>query len=175
MKKINNSAGLLLSALLLVGIFFVCGCVDDPVGKEYYNDLDKIKGGQKPTPPVLDSLSLKPLTGDGYPVVVTFSSDGNDGPEGPDGAYDPDSGTNNNLSYFFYASTTDPASFSDASSYYDELYYIGYITDAEAGVDPKDVTIYIHSGFSGEIWFWITSWDGGRESDHSDVESVTIP
>ncbi len=175
MKKNNNSAGLLLSALLVAGMFVLCGCVDDPVAKDYYNDLDKIKGGQKPTPPVVGSINLEPLSGDGYPVVVEFSSDGNDGPEGPDGAYDPDSGTNNNLSYFIYGSTTDPASFGDPSGYYDDQYYIGYVTDVEAGDDPKEVTIYISSAFTGVIWFWITSWDGGRESDHSNVDSVTIP
>ncbi len=167
MRKRSNNISKLLAVLLVLSVAVMTGCVNDPVPPDYYNDIDKIKGGEKPDPPpVLDSITVDPLTGDGYPVIINFSSSA---------VVDPESGGNANLLYFFYASTSDPANFDDPSDYYDEYYYIGYTTEAEMGPDPKDVTVYVSSGFSGEIWFWITAYDGGRESDHSNVDSVFIP
>ncbi len=167
MRKRNNYIFILLTCLLVVSFIFAAGCVDDPVSPDYYDDIDKIKGGEKPDPPpTLNSVTLDPLTGDGYPVIINFSTGA---------VVDPETGGNDNLTYFFYASTSDPADFSDPSRYYDEYYYIGYTTEAESGDDPREVTVYVSSGFSGEIWFWITAYDGGRESDHSSVISVIIP
>lgn len=167
MEKRSKYISILTACLLVITVAVMTGCVDDPVPPDYYNDIDRIKGGEKPDPPpVLDSISVDPLTGDGYPVIIYFSTGA---------VVDPEPGGNASLSYFFYASTSDPGNFDDPSDYYDEYYYIGYTTEAEMGPDPKDVTVYVSPDFSGEIWFWITAYDGGRESDHSNVDSVIIP
>ena len=54
---------------------------------------------------------------------------------------------------------------------------MGYVaeTDFEEGVDPKIVTIQISSSYHGYVYLWMTSHDGGKESDHSTVISSYIP
>jgi hypothetical protein len=56
-------------------------------------------------------------------------------------------------------------------------YYLGYVAEIDfaAGVDPKEVSIAIASSYHGPLFVWMTSHDGGRESDHSEVVSVVIP
>jgi len=162
-------------ALLCLAMACFCwACaVESPVEGDYFNDLSRIKGGEKPSPPVIETVSLLPEN----ELKITFDSDGADGPTGPDGAYDPDTGTNENLIYFLYYSSGEvPPSFPDESDYYSEEYYVGYVREADFSGDPKDITgLYVNPAFSGALHFWMTSWDGGRESDRSNFGSVDIP
>jgi hypothetical protein len=158
--------------LVLLSLLVLSCAVDEPVGPDYYNDIAKIKGGQKPTTPEILPPILFTAPDE---ITITFSSDGSDGPGGPDGAYDPDSNSNEGLYYLFYGSETDPSTFPDEREYYSELYYIGYTLEADFSGDPKDVSVFVNQAFHGLLYFWITSYDGGRESDHSNVASVLVP
>lgn len=123
-----------------MAIALATGCLHEPVDEEYYNDLAKIKGGQKPTPPILNYNSQQSLTIEGHTITLKFWTDTGE-------TYDPDTGTNENLYYLVYISATDPALFTDPKLYYDIRYYVGYVaeTDFDEGLDPKVVTIKISS------------------------------
>jgi len=153
------------SIILFLAIALATGCLHEPVDEEYYNDISKVKGGQKPTPPVNLSMTI-------YSHVITLRFETDTG-----ATYDPDTGSNENLYYLVYISATDPANFTDPKLYYDIRYYVGYVaeTDFEEGIDPKIVTIQISSSYHGPVYLWMTSHDGGRESDHSTVISGYIP
>lgn len=161
------SLGINIKIIIMV-IVLGTGCLHHPVDEEYYNDLSLVKGGQKPTPPVDLSLTV-----DGRRITVHFFTDKLD--NGHLITFDPDAGTNKYLSYFFYISSQDPAGFNDPTLYYSEMYYIGMAAeqDFDDG-DPKAVSITISSAYSGPVFIWMTSHDGGRESDHSGVVSVHI-
>ena len=150
--------------IFLCAIVIGAGCLHEPVDEEYFNDISKVKGGQKPTPPVDLSIKIENHT-----ITLSFYTDKRE--NGDLITYDPDTGTNEHLYYLVYISTTNTALFSDPKLYYDIRYYVGYVaeTDFLEGVDPKDVRIKISSSYSGPIYVWMTSHDGGRESDHSDV------
>lgn len=158
------------SIIFLLAIALATGCLHEPVDEEYYNDLAKVKGGQKPTPPVDISISIIDHT-----IELTFYTDKVD--NGNLVTYDPDTGSNENLYYLVYISATDPTYFSDPKLYYDIRYYVGYVAekDFEAVPGPKVVTIKISSSYHGPVYLWMTSHDGGRESDHSEVVSGVIP
>ncbi len=158
------------SIVFFLAIALATGCLHEPVDEEYYNDLAKIKGGQKPTPPVDVSITIN-----GHTIELSFYTDKVD--NGNLVTYDPDTGTNENLYYLVYISTTDPALFTDPKLYYDIRYYVGYVaeSDFEAGIDPKEITINVSSSYRGHVYLWVTSHDGGRESDHSEVVSGEIP
>lgn len=153
------------SIIFFLAIALATGCLHEPVDEEYYNDLAKVKGGQKPTPPVDLSISIE-----GHTITLKFWTDTGK-------TYDPDTGTNENLYYLVYISATDPALFTDPKLYYDIRYYVGYVAekDFEAVPGPKVVTINISSSYHGPVYLWMTSHDGGRESDHSEVVSDMIP
>ncbi|MGB4268625.1 MAG: hypothetical protein WBK20_05525 [Spirochaetota bacterium] len=152
--NLNNKAKIFLLVIVLA-----IGCIHEPVSEEYYSDISKVKGGQKPTPPVGLSMTI-----DGHTITLQFSTDTGD-------TFDPDTGSNENLYYLVYISGTDPGTFSDPKLYYDIRYYVGYVaeTDFEEGVDPKEVTIMVESSYHGPVYLWMTSHDGGRESDHTEV------
>jgi hypothetical protein len=128
------------SIIFFMAIALATGCLHEPVDEEYYNDLAKIKGGQKPTPPILNYNSQQSLTIEGHTITLKFWTDTGE-------TYDPDTGTNENLYYLVYISATDPALFTDPKLYYDIRYYVGYVaeTDFDEGLDPKVVTIKISS------------------------------
>ncbi|HXK65857.1 MAG TPA: hypothetical protein PK348_06290 [Spirochaetota bacterium] len=156
--------------VLLLAIVLATGCLHEPVDEEYFDDLSRVKGGQKPTPPVDLSMTIN-----NYIITLSFYTDKID--NGQLLTYDPDTGSNENLYYLVYISATDPAQFSDPKLYYDIKYYVDYRaeTDFEEGVDPKVVTIQISSSYHGPVYVWMTSHDGGRESDHSEVVNGDIP
>jgi len=158
------------SIVFFLAIALATGCLHEPVDEEYYNDLSKVKGGQKPTPPVDLSIVINENT-----ITLQFYTDKLD--NGNLITYDPDTGSNENLYYLVYISATDPANFNDPKLYYDVRYYVGYVaeTDFEPGVDPKVVTIQISSSYHGPVFLWMTSHDGGRESDHTEVLNDVIP
>ncbi len=160
-RMISDSRRLMFLVSMVLIAFFSCG-TEEPVDINYFNDLSKIKGAQKPTPPLINTASV---TGPGE-ITLNFSTAG---------AIDPDTGTNSGLYYFFYGSSADPVSFTDERLYYDARYYIGYVTESEFSADPKDVTVTINKNYHGTVYFWITSYDGGRESDHSNVISIAVP
>lgn len=146
-------------------IVLATGCLQEPVDEDYYNDLSKVKGGQKPTPPIELSMSI-----DNHVITLKFKTD-------TGATYDPDTGSNENLYYLVYISAENPAHFTDPKLYYDIQYYIGYVAekDFEPGVDPKIVYIQISSSYHGVVYLWMTSHDGGRESDHTEVLNGSIP
>jgi hypothetical protein len=158
------------SIIIFLAIALATGCLHEPVDEEYYNDISKVKGGQKPTPPVDLSINIIEHT-----ITLQFYTDKLDNCNLI--TYDPDTGSNENLYYLVYISAENPANFTDPKLYYDIRYYVGYVaeTDFEEGVDPKTVTIQISSSYHGPVYLWMTSHDGGRESDHSTVISGYIP
>jgi len=157
------------AVIFLLAIVLATGCFHEPVDKEYFNDLSKVKGGQKPTPPVDVSIAVAD-----HSITLTFYTDKLD--NGNLITYDPDTGTNENLYYLVYISGTDPDTFPDPKLYYDIRYYTGYVaeTDFEESVDPKEVTIEVESSYHGPVYLWMTSHDGGRESDHTEVVYAVI-
>ncbi len=152
--------------LALGTIFLLYACsVHEPVDEDYFNDINKVLGKNKPAPPpVIDGLTLN-----GRLVEVNFASTA---------TIDPDSGGSSNLFYLFYVSTEDPAGFEDPRSFYDEYYYIGYIEHDRAVTLGKKVNVLIDEevgeDYHGRIYFWITAIDEGRESDHSNVAAIDV-
>ena len=157
-------------AIFFLAIVCCIGCLHEPVDSDYYDDLSLVKGGEKPTPPVDLSLTVAD-----HEVTLQFYTDRLD--SGNPVTYDPDTGTNENLYYLVYIASQDPATFDVPELYYDIRYYLGYVAEIDfaAGVDPKEVSIAIASSYHGPLFVWMTSHDGGRESDHSEVVSVVIP
>jgi len=153
------------SIVFFLAIALATGCMHEPVDEDYYNDISKVKGGEKPTPPVILSMTIE-----SHVITLQFATD-------TGATYDPDTGSNENLYYLVYISAENPANFTDPKLYYDVRYYVGYVaeTDFEPGVDPKVVTIKISSSYHGTVFLWMTSHDGGRESDHTDVLEGLIP
>jgi hypothetical protein len=147
---------LLLIPLALAALF--CG-INEPVDGDYFNDLDRIKGGEKPTPePIIDSVTATYDDSSGlYEIEINFDSTF---------TTDPDTGTADNLRYYIYFSFTDPLEFESESEYYDETRRLGYIDQSDFGTDPKIVYIYTEP-LGKRVYFWITAYDGGRESDYS--------
>lgn len=146
----------LLLPMMLAVLF--CG-INEPVDEDYFNDLDRIKGGQKPTPaPIIDSVTATYDAPSGlYEIEIDFKNTT---------TTDPDTGTADNLRYYIYYSFTDPLEFASESEYYDETRRLGYIDQSTFGTDPK--IVYITSEPLGRtVYFWITAYDGGRESDRS--------
>lgn len=76
--------------VLLLAIVLATGCLHEPVDEEYFDDLSKVKGGQKPTPPVNLSMSI-----DNHIITLQFETD-------TGVTYDPDTGSNENLYYLVY-------------------------------------------------------------------------
>jgi len=103
------------SIVFFLAIALATGCLHEPVDEEYYNDLSKVKGGQKPTPPVIVSLTVSDHT-----LELKFNTDQTE--NGNLITYDPDTGSNENLYYLVYISATDPANFTDPKLYYDIRY-----------------------------------------------------
>ncbi len=145
----------LLATLLLSGI----ACIHEPVGDDYYLDIEKVHGKNKPEPPPV----IKNITRDGV-ILIDFSETK---------TIDPDTGTADGLYYLVYASADNPANFSSELQYYDGLYYLGYVAHADL---KGDYTIRVDIGnYRGDAYFWMTAYDGGRESDHSNVVYILIP
>ena len=145
---------------LLPMLFAALFCVNDPVDENYFNDIDRIKGGQKPTPePILDSVTATYDAPSGlYEIEINFNSTD---------TIDPDTGTADNLRYYIYYSFTDPLEFESESEFYDKTRLLGYIDQSAFGTDPK--IVYVYSEPLGKtVYFWITAYDGGRESDRSE-------
>lgn len=67
--------------VLLLAIVLATGCLHEPVDEEYFDDLSRVKGGQKPTPPVNLSMSI-----DNHIITLQFETD-------TGVTYDPDTGT----------------------------------------------------------------------------------
>ncbi len=150
----------LLAFFLTIGAMSVyTACIQEPVDDDYFLDIDRVKGGLKPGPaPVIDSVAPS-----GDDIIIYFSSTT---------TKDPDTGSDENLMYLFYWSSGNPVDFSEESLYYDKRYLLGYVEHADLGgvntvsVDPGEYT--------GRIYFWMTAYDGGRESDHSNVVFIDI-
>ncbi|MCX7678154.1 MAG: hypothetical protein N2316_02950 [Spirochaetes bacterium] len=150
-------------AFLRWAIAFVCAlqciqCVHDPVDEEYYLDINRIKGKNKPQPPpVITTISQV-----GNEIIIDFSGTT---------TIDPDTGSAENLYYLFYAAFENPEFFYDERMYYDSLYYVGFVAH-------KDLVTYrvrIDVGnYTGDTYWWMTAYDGGRESDHSNVAYIRI-
>jgi len=98
-----------------LAIALATGCLHEPVDEDYYNDISKVKGGQKPTPPVDLSINIIEHT-----ITLQFYTDKLD--NGNLITYDPDTGSNENLYYLVYISAENPANFTDPKLYYDIRY-----------------------------------------------------
>jgi len=136
--------------LTLTIAFFVTSCFSDPVHEDYFFDLSKIKGGNKPDSPVIVSL-------ESCENSVTINFTGSDGDVDVDG---------DSLIYVICYSADNPENFSDDKEYYNPLRVVAAVNSA----DP--VELYSRNG--GTFYFWLTAYDGGRESDHSNVLSITV-
>ncbi len=84
---------------------------------------------------------------------------------------DPDTGSAANLYYLFYGSSSDPSLFEDPLLYYDGRYYLGYIEHAR--LTSLVVSVLI-GDYHGPAYFWMSAYDGGRESDHSNVIYIAL-
>jgi hypothetical protein len=133
-------------------------CIHDPVDEDYYLDLQKVHGIQKPEPPpVINTIVQQDV------IVVDFSGTT---------TIDPDTGTADGLYYLVYASQNNPADFSSELMYYDGLYYLGYVAHQDL---TEGLRVRVDVGeYRGDAYFWITAYDGGRESDHSNVVYILI-
>lgn len=149
-----------LTWYILAATFLFSGivCIHEPVNEDYYLDIEKVRGKHKPAPPPL----IKSITQEDV-VVIDFSGTA---------TIDPDTGTADGLYYLVYASAVDPANFSSELQYYDGLYYIGYVAHKDL---KGDFTMRVNiTNYRGDAYFWITAYDGGRESDHSNVVHILI-
>ena len=146
--------------IIIPMLFAALFCVNDPVDENYFNDIDRIKGGEKPTPePILDGVTATYDAPSGlYEIEIDFDSTF---------TTDPETGTADNLRYYIYYSFTDPLEFESESEFYDKTRLLGYIDQSAFGTDPK--IVYVYSEPLGKtVYFWITAYDGGRESDRSE-------
>ena len=132
----------------LIFIILVSCSIDDPVSNDYFNDLNRVKGKNAPGVPNITSV-----TACNNVITINYTE-----------ATDPDG---DELSYVFYYSFTDPSAFA-VEDFYDPLRIAGLSSD-----DGGDVEFT--TGYAGVIFFWLTAYDGGRESDHSPVVSVAVP
>jgi len=89
--------------------------------------------------------------GDSFLLIFTGGSD-------PDG---------DELYYIFYYSFTDPEGSFETVDYYNQL----HIFDIYDGTGA----ILKQTSYRGPIYFWATTYDGGRESGYTPVVSVTVP
>ena len=159
MKKNRKTAAVLACIMTICFAPMFTACVQDPVDDDYFLDIDRVNGRLKPEPaPVIDDV-----TQSGSEIIVDFASTV---------TIDPDTGVETGLYYILYWSSGDPAFFDEESMYYNERYFLGYVKYADLGgvkifqVDP--------GGYHGRIYFWMTAYDGGRESDHSNVVFIDI-
>ena len=134
--------------IILPIIIFSAGCINQPVGEDYFNDTDKIKGKNKPTAP-----SITDIVACDNEITIAFTE-----------STDPDG---DDLVYLVYYSLSDPAEFEDESEFYNPIRLVGVVEVVEDAV--------FYSNISGIIYFWMTAYDGGRESDHSAWDWVDIP
>jgi len=128
-----------ISIIILLNLISFACSFNEPVNKEYFNDINKINGGLPPSPP--PSLTVSSCIA-GATIQFTPSFD----PEGQD------------LFYLVYATRTNPSNFIE-TEFYNPLYYYGYITGTTQFLIDE----------SGTYYLWMTSYDGGRESYHSNV------
>jgi len=152
-----------LSSLVVLSALFAFSCAHEPVPEDYYLDISRVRGGEKPAPaPCIDKAEMG-----GADIIIDFNC------TKTAGTVDPESGTADNLYYLFYWSSGNPSLFTSELSYYDELYYLGYVAHADVASDMK---VSVDPGeYRGIIYFWMTAHDGGRESDHSNVVNITVP
>ena len=136
-----------LKLLFMLLVFMSCA-FEDPVDSDYYMDVDLIKGKNKPGVPSIQEISV--CEND---VQITFT-----------GTTDPDG---DEITYLFYYSFENPENFSDGSEYYSILRLFGYAED--------EGSISVRFTLDGLVYLWITAFDGGRESDHSEVWEVVLP
>ena len=133
----------------LVLLTILCACnIHEQVDDEYFSSIDRVKGKNKPAAPVAPTVACCERS---ISVTITASTD-----EDGDG-----------LSYLLYASREDLSAF-DVTSYYDEFYIVGVVSDIAEPIE-------FYTSDTGNIFFWCTAFDGGRESDHSEVVSVSVP
>lgn len=159
--KSHFKKGLLF--ILCVCCFF--SCVNDPVGEDYFNDTAKIKGGEKPSEPVILEYSQCE-----YDVTFTFCCKTEVQGEDTVCLNDVDScGTDADgdvLTYYLYVSDIDPAEL-DESDFYNLYFLYNEVSISE----PLTIT----SSSDTVFHFWLTAWDGGRQSDKSNIVSITFP
>jgi len=142
-----------------------CG-INEPVEEDYFNDIDRVKGREKPFPaPVIDDITATYDTEDNvYIIEIDFSSTQ---------TIDPDTGTNEYLRYYLYYSFDDPAGFADEKDYYEETRLLGYIDESQFETSEKKIMLTAEV-LNRRVYFWITAMDDGRESDHSNVDFIDI-
>jgi hypothetical protein len=167
--KRRNEIITVITMFLVAGSTLFCS-FHDPVSEDYYLDINKIKGGEKPSPPpVISSVTSVPDTETGVNITIDFNGTA---------TIDPDTGSADNLFYLFYITPDDPSLFSDESSYYDYWYLFGYVSHAElvySGGGTMTTSIIIeHITYHGRLYFWMTAFDDGRETDHSAVVYLDI-
>ncbi len=152
---------------IMIFTLLTVSCLNDPVGEDYFNDTSRIKGGEKPDTPAIWIDTSDPVYPNQCENQVTFKFCCNES-----GACinDADScGTDaegNEQSFYLYASSADPSGF-EPSDFFNLYYLYGEVLITE------DMTITYNG--SATFYFWLTAWDGGRQSDQSNVVAVTFP
>ena len=138
-------------AAVSASALFICivGCTfHDSVNDDYFSTVDRVKGGNKPVTPAQPVVTA---CGNVLSVTMTAVPD-------PDG---------DQLFYNIYATPESVACFG-LYDFYDPEWLIALVYDI---TDP--VSLLANS--AGIYTFWYTAYDGGRESDHSPVVTVTTP
>lgn len=158
------------SLMILFLIFIVpCCTFNDPVDKDYFLTLEKVRGKNKPEPaPVIDNITYTHNSNEHVnDIIIDFSSTE---------TCDPDSGISDDLTYLIYYSFLNPEKFNNPLLYYCDENLIWYINDSEISSDSneKKAQFLIYSSFSGEIYFWMTAADKGRESEYSNIGYINI-
>jgi hypothetical protein len=146
---------------VLLFFLFALSCAEEPVADDYFLDPDRILGKNSPLSPVIiGTESCFDSAAERYNLTIDFNDENNTVVDGT--GYDSDG---DRLIYMLFYSYTDPAGFSE-DEYYSEERYCCY----KADITPLQPVSHI----SGNIWLWMTAYDGGRMSDRSEILSHAI-
>lgn len=129
-------------------LFFITlpGCVNEaPVGSDYYADNSRIAGGAAPGSPVLSYNSSE--------LEFTWSA-----------SIDPDTGDEAGIYYLYYYFNEIPA----------DPYHVDYLIAVINTDDGRKATLSSEITRSGSHYFAVTGYDGGRESEISNIITVTV-
>lgn len=138
----------------ILTIFALCALVSqctlrDTLDTTYFDDLNNVVGGEKPTAPVISSFN--------YPTDTTLSWST---------STDPDSEPADQAVQFYFVYYYLNSVPSDNSKYNDE--YLLFTIENSTSISLSNITFP-----SGTSYFGVTGYDGGRESEISNIVSFS--